>query len=79
MATPMRTVSIKLPEALDDAVTELAAQRQTNRSAVVREALIAYTAQRQRSVTSLVDEIAGGFDGPADLASNPKHMAGYGK
>ena len=79
MATPMRTVSIKLPEALDDAVTELAAQQQTNRSAVVREALIAYTAKRQRSVASLVDEIAGSFDGPADLSTNPKHMAGYGK
>ncbi len=79
MPTPMRTVSIKLPEALDAAVTELAARQQTNRSAVVREALVAYTAQRQRSVTALVDEIAGAFDGPADLSTNPKHMAGYGK
>ena len=79
MPGPMRTVSIKLPEALDDAVTELAARQQTNRSTVVREALVAYTAQRQRSVTALVDEIAGAFDGPADLSTNPRHMAGYGK
>ncbi len=79
MTTPMRTVSIKLPEALDDAVTELAARQQMNRSAVVREALVAYTAQRQRSVTALVDEIAGTFDGPADLSTNPKRMAGYGR
>jgi predicted transcriptional regulator len=75
----MRTVSIKLPESLDDAVTELAARQQTNRSAVVREALLAYTAQRQRSVTELVDEVTGGFAGPADLSTNPRHMAGYGK
>ena len=38
MANPMRTVSFKLPEQLDDVLSELARRRKSSRSAVVREA-----------------------------------------
>ena len=79
MARPMRTVSFKLPEQLDDALTDLARRRKSSRSALVREALEAVASRGRHSVTAVVDELIGALDGPADLSSNPKHMAGYGK
>ena len=79
MRRPMKTVSFKLPEQLDNALTDLARRRNSSRSALVREALEALAKGKRRSVTSSVDEITAGVDGPADLSTNPKHMAGYGK
>jgi predicted transcriptional regulator len=75
----MRTVSFKLPEDLDDALTELARRRNSSRSALLREALEALAQGPRRSVTSLAQDLAGSVEGPRDLASNAKHMAGYGK
>jgi Arc/MetJ-type ribon-helix-helix transcriptional regulator len=79
MANPMRTVSFKLPESLDDELTELARARRTSRSAIVREALQSVAKARRRSVTAEAGSLVGSVDGPPDLASNPEHMAGYGK
>ena len=79
MANPMRTVSFKLPEQLDDALSELARHRKSSRSAVVREALQALATSGRRSVTTAVDELVGSLDGPPDLSTNPKHMSGYGR
>lgn len=79
MANPMRTVSFKLPEGLDDALTDLARRRNSSRSALVREALEALAAGERRSVTTVVDELVAPFDGPADLSTSPRHMTGYGK
>ncbi|MEP7347296.1 MAG: CopG family transcriptional regulator [Gemmatimonadaceae bacterium] len=79
MASPMRTVSFKLSERLDDALSELARRRKSSRSALVREALEAVTKGKSRSVTAVVDELVGSFDGPSDLSINAKHLSGYGK
>ena len=79
MAIPMRTVSFKLPEELDDALNELARARGASRSALVREALEALAKGKRRSVTSLAGKLVGSVDGPTDLATNRKHMAGYGR
>ncbi len=75
----MRTVSFKLPEALDDALSELARRRKSSRSALVREALEVLATESRRSVTAVVDELIGALDGPADLSTNSKHLRGYGK
>jgi predicted DNA-binding protein len=75
----MRTVSFKLPGRLDDALSQLARRRKTTRSSLVREAIEALAKGKRRSVTTLVGEIVSGVEGPSDLSSNPKHMAGYGK
>jgi predicted transcriptional regulator len=75
----MRTVSFKLPESLDDELTELARARRSSRSAIVREALQSFAKARRRSVTAEAGGLVGSVDGPPDLASDPKHMAGYGK
>ena len=79
MTNPMRTVSFKLPEALDEALSDLARRRGSSRSALVREALEGLAASGRRSVTAVVDELVGPLDGPADLSTNPKHLSGYGK
>lgn len=79
MANPMRTVSFKLPEQLDDALSDLARRRKSSRSALVREALEGLAAGGRHSVTAAVDALVGPLDGPTDLSTNPKHLAGYGK
>lgn len=79
MANPMRTVSFKLPEDLDDALNELARSRGASRSALVREALEALAKGKRRSVTALAGDLVGSVDGPTDLATNRKHMARYGR
>jgi predicted transcriptional regulator len=75
----MRTVSFKLPESLDDELTELARARRSSRSAIVREALQSVAKAGRRSVTAEAGSLVGCVDGPPDLASDPKHMAGYGR
>lgn len=79
MPSPMRTVSFKLPGRLDDALDDLARRRKSSRSAVVREALETLAKGKRRSVTAAVEGLVGSFDGPVDLSTNPRHMAGYGK
>lgn len=79
MANPMRTVSFKLPSDLDDALDVLARSRGASRSSVVREALEALAKGKRRSVTALASDLVGSLEGPADLATNKKHMSGYGK
>lgn len=79
MGGPMRTVSFKLPRRLDDALDELARRRKSSRSALVREALETLSKGKQRSVTAAVETLVGFLDGPVDLSTNPRHMAGYGK
>lgn len=79
MASPTRTVSFKLPEQVDDALSDLARRRKSSRSALVREALEALATGKRHSVTAVVDELVGSSAGPADLSTNPKHMTRYGK
>jgi metal-responsive CopG/Arc/MetJ family transcriptional regulator len=75
----MRTVSFKLPADLDRALDELAGRRRAGRSAMVREALEGLAKGPRRSVTALAGDLVGSLDRPRDLATNPRHIAGYGK
>jgi predicted transcriptional regulator len=79
MGNPMRTVSFKLSERLDDALSDLARRRKSSRSALVREALEALAKGKRRSVTAAVDELVAPVEGPADLSTKPRHMGGYGR
>jgi len=73
----MRISSFKLPEDLDEALNGLAHTRGTSRSAIVREALESLIKGKRRSVTSLAGKLVGSVEGPADLATNRKHMSRY--
>jgi predicted transcriptional regulator len=79
MAKPMRTVSFKLPEDLDEAITELAKSRRSTRSALVRQALQAFARGGRGSIAALAKDLAGSVEGPVDLSTSKKHMSGYGK
>ena len=79
MGEPMRTISIKLPEELDRALTELAKKRRASRSALLRQALEAFPKSEATSVSEAADDLAGSLEGPKDLSSSSKHMKGYGE
>ena len=79
MPPAMRTVSFKLPGHLVDALGDLAQRRKLSRSALVREALEARLASPRQSVTALAGDLVGSVEGPADLATNPRHMRGFGR
>jgi predicted transcriptional regulator len=75
----MRTVSFKLPAALDQSLDNLARQRHSSKSALVREALERLAKGTRRSVTARAGRLVGSLEAPADLSTHPRHMAGYGR
>jgi metal-responsive CopG/Arc/MetJ family transcriptional regulator len=77
----MRAISLKLPEELDQKLTTLARRRKSSRSAVMRQALEAFTegVSGKSSVTAAAGDLVGSLRGPGDLATAAEHMAGYGK
>jgi hypothetical protein len=75
----MRAVSLKIPEDLERLLDHLAAERNLSRSDVVREALRAYAIESRASVTAAAGDLVGALDGPGDLSTARKHMAGFGE
>lgn len=84
----MNTLTIKIPEGLDAALTEASARAQLSKSELVRRAVTAYLVPGRDeagpalppSALALAGDLVGCFEGgPADLASNPRHMADFGK
>jgi metal-responsive CopG/Arc/MetJ family transcriptional regulator len=79
----MTTITCKVPEKLAAQLDALARTERRSKSALVREALEnRLKAQRRRGkVTAydLVKHLCGSLKGgPSDLATNPKHMEGFG-
>jgi Arc/MetJ-type ribon-helix-helix transcriptional regulator len=83
MEVRMKTVSLKLPEALEIRLNAFIHKRKVSKSVVIREALEAYLAREGETDSGAFLEAArdlsGSLDGPADLSSNPKHLDGYGQ
>ncbi|MDP1651343.1 MAG: ribbon-helix-helix protein, CopG family [Rhodocyclaceae bacterium] len=81
----MNTLTIKVPPQLETAIIEASAREHLSKSALVRRALESYLRQRKTgdSFVSALDragDLVGCFaGGPADLASNPKHLADFGR
>jgi len=79
----VKTVSLKLPEALDARLAAAARQRRTSKSAVVRDALETLFASRQetgrRTCLELAADLAGCVEGPGDLSVNKKYLDGFGQ
>jgi predicted transcriptional regulator len=73
--------TIKLPEPLDRQLSAIAKARQTTRAKALREALAAYakggTTPKRQTASELAADLM--FEGPGDLSTNPKYMAGYGR
>ncbi len=79
MSCRMRTVSVRIPKNLDDALNELARRRNASRCALVCQALEIYSTRCRRSVTAAVDDLVDALDGPSNLSTNPKGLRGFGK
>jgi len=75
----MRVVSIKLPEELDQELSEIARRRNASRSVILREALEAFARKPRKSVTAAAGKLVGSLHGPRDLSTGRKHMSGYGE
>lgn len=83
----MKPRTLKLPAALDAKLTRYAASKGASASAVLREALAEYLnrlsaeggSARPTSIGHLAADLAGTVDGPADLSTNPKHLAQFGR
>jgi predicted DNA-binding protein len=79
----MKTISLKLPEALDSKLSAAARRLRRTKSAVVREVLEDYldesTPTKGVSCLELAADLVGCLDGPTDLSHNQKHMQGFGR
>jgi Arc/MetJ-type ribon-helix-helix transcriptional regulator len=75
------TLTVKLPEALAAKLDALVRRRGQSRSDIVREAIERAVGEGpgNESVYDLLQDLKGVGEGPTDLASNPKHMRGFGR
>jgi Ribbon-helix-helix protein, copG family len=81
----VNTLTIKLPAALDQALALASKRAHLTKSELVRRAVAAYVARPPGdgafvSALEQAGDLVGCFKGgPKDLASNPRHMANFGK
>ncbi|MFT4099995.1 MAG: CopG family transcriptional regulator [Burkholderiaceae bacterium] len=82
----MNTLTVKISPALEQKLLEAARHARLSKSELVRRALAAYVARPADGAESFVSaldqagELVGCFEGgPPDLASNPRHLDGFGR
>ncbi len=85
----MKTLTIKVPDFLNARLDAAAAGRRVSKSAIVRDTLLqalpgmTVAAGRRSQRPSIHDRLGkyqgAGGTGVNDLASNPKHLAAYGR
>ena len=80
----MNTISLKLPDRLLERLEAAACARGTTKSSLVREcleqSLDARPVGTKASCYDLASDLAGSLKGlPRDLATNPKHLEGFGQ
>jgi len=80
----VKVLSLKVPKALDRKLAVVVRRRGARKSALVREALERYLDDAQEvrrgSFLDLAGDLVGCVkDAPADLSSNPRHLADFGK
>lgn len=77
-------LTVKLPADLDAELKDRAASAHLSKSELVRRALQAYLLQSSSELTQasafdhVADLVGSCHGGPADLSSNPNHLAGFG-
>jgi hypothetical protein len=79
----MKTLSLKLPDALFSKLTALAQNRGESRSALVRDAIREMIAGHgigaAGSSLDLAGDLVGCIEGPVDLSVSEDHLHGYGQ
>ena len=79
----MKTITVKVPEELDQRLTSAAEKTGVSKSILIRAA-IEYVLSMPDNITpnpslDLAKDLSGSIDGPADLSWGKKHLEGYGK
>ena len=80
----MKTLSLKIPEKLDQRIAHEVARRKIAKSTLVREAIEHHlsghpTPGKQASFLQLAGDLIGRRRGPGDLSTNPKYIKSFGK
>jgi hypothetical protein len=77
----VKTITVKLPEPLASRLSRRARELDRSQSELVREALESARsgAGRRESCRDLFADSCGVIDGPPDLSTNRRHLAGFGK
>ena len=82
----MNTFTVKLPPGLDAALAEASVRERLTKSELVRRTVAAYVGRTGSaldaapSALELAGDLVGCFEGgPADLASNPRHLDSFGQ
>lgn len=75
----MKTLTVKIPEDLDEKISAIAKRRKTSRSAVVRAALETIGENEQPTFGELARRFRGILEGPGDLSTNKRYFEGFGK
>lgn len=79
----MKTISLKVPDALDAQLEDAARKGRLKKSEIVRRAVAAYLVKgpraRRGSFLEQARDLAGCVSGPADLSTSARHMNGYGR
>ncbi len=82
----MKTLSLRVPDALDKILRRKAKRRRTSKSVLVKGVLENYygpanskTNGKKRAMGQVIGDLAGCLEGPGDLSYNRKHMEGFGK
>jgi predicted DNA-binding protein len=78
----MKTISLKLPDALDTRLEGRAKDLGKTKSEITRDALGRFLEESSPTGVSCLDlvrDLVGIAHGPGDLASNKKHLRGYGR
>ena len=78
----MKTISIKVPEALASRLDQAVAAAERSKSDLIREAVEQYLARGgfrlAGSFLTQGADLAGCLEGPDDLSFDPRHLEGYG-
>ena len=76
----MKTVTVKLPDPLAARLSKRARELGRPQSDLVRDALQkASEGKNGASWHDLSADVCGFIDGPRDLSTHPKHLAGFGE
>jgi len=79
----MKTVSLKMPDALDSQLEEVARRTGRSKSLVVRMALSEFLPRgsrpSRRSFLSQAADLAGSVRAAPDLSTNRRRLEGYGR
>jgi hypothetical protein len=75
-------LTLKLPRVVAGRLRALARRTGKAQAEILREGLalrLEAEGPAQSSVLALAGDLVGSLDGPADLATNPKHLRGFGR